>query len=414
MAHDTLSTEIEKRWPTPVLNRAAYNRATQEAFWSHKLDVASIADSLLNNDTASMPHQVWASEHLARGMACNSTNVDRVSYTLRHCVDFTVIQLLPKRHDYDDDFAGLCKDIGELNPLSLYYTWKGRDNIDRLLANRLGNLSVAAPSTPKPPVASPSHYAYNPAQSLVASPVAPPAVPPHQPRAVARSTVAQHQKPAPNLPKPTPQPQRFAFSTPKPGLERQPPPHPGPSPNTLAPPRTPTPGPDRSQTPLEQAPPPFSADFVARLREVQNPDAVMPELVTDDTPENRNAYQASVRKFKQEHGKSKPWYTRPYPLTPGTFRQTLDLCTRCARGAHPNHLCPAEEKGEMVPEPEREYRDMLVSDLRRAAKRGRAGAQWGTPLPAQRTKDIHQVTFAANPGPEEDWEQYDEYESGNE
>ncbi|QRV80063.1 Retrovirus-related Pol polyprotein from transposon [Ceratobasidium sp. AG-Ba] len=138
----TLVLEIEKRWPTPVLNKSAYRRATQEAFWNHKLNVAEIADSLINNDTVSLPHQVWASEHYAKGMACNSTDVDRVSYTLRHCVDFTVIQLLPKRHDYDDDFKGLCKDIGEINPLSLYFTWKNQDDVDKLLAGSFTSLYV--------------------------------------------------------------------------------------------------------------------------------------------------------------------------------------------------------------------------------------------------------------------------------
>ncbi|KAG9117271.1 hypothetical protein FRC07_007395, partial [Ceratobasidium sp. 392] len=148
----TLVLEIKKRWPTPVLNKSAYIRATQEAFWSHKLNVADIANSLLNNDTVSLPHQVWASEHYAKGMACNSTDVDRVSYTLRHCVDFTVIQLLLKRHDYDDDFMGLCKDIGEINPLSLYFTWKYWDEVNKLLA---GSLNALALSPPAPVAAAP-------------------------------------------------------------------------------------------------------------------------------------------------------------------------------------------------------------------------------------------------------------------
>ncbi|QRW10185.1 Retrovirus-related Pol polyprotein from transposon opus [Ceratobasidium sp. AG-Ba] len=57
---------------------------------------------------------------------------------------------------------------------------------------------------------------------------------------------------------------------------------------------------------------------------------------------------------------------------------------------------------------------MLVSKLRREAKSTRAGVQWNTPTPAQRTRDVQHVDFVDDLGPEEEWEQYDGYESGNE
>ncbi|QRV80751.1 Retrovirus-related Pol polyprotein from transposon [Ceratobasidium sp. AG-Ba] len=406
----TLVLEIEKRWPTPVLNKSAYIRATQEAFWNHKLNVSDIADSLLNNDTVSMPHQVWSSEHYAKGMACNSTNVDRVSYTLRHCVDFTVIQLLPKRHDYDDDFAGLCKDIGEINPFSLYYTWKNRDDVDKLIANSFATLAV----TPQVPVATtPSHHGYYAYSS-------PPAQPTTQPLVVsplvAGTTVAQHQRPASALPKPTPQTHRTP-ATPRLQSSKDQPPH---LPALPAVPATPSHTPvhaARSGKPaiiLEQGPPPVSSEFIEKLRAIQNPNAVMPELVATDSPENHAAYRANVLQFEQDYGDRGPWLTRPYPLSPGTFKQTLDLCTFCARGCHPPHKCPAESKGESVPRPEQIYRNMLVSKLRREAKSTRAGVQWNTPTPAQRTRDVQHVDFVDDLGPEEEWEQYDGYESGNE
>ncbi|KAG8793385.1 hypothetical protein FRC12_002837 [Ceratobasidium sp. 428] len=41
----TLEPEIEKRWPTPVLNLAAYKRVTREAFESHFLDLPAMAAS---------------------------------------------------------------------------------------------------------------------------------------------------------------------------------------------------------------------------------------------------------------------------------------------------------------------------------------------------------------------------------
>ncbi|QRV79851.1 Retrovirus-related Pol polyprotein from transposon [Ceratobasidium sp. AG-Ba] len=405
-----LVLEIEKRWLTPVLNKSAYVRATQEAFWNHKLIISDIADSLINNDTVSLPHQVWASEHYAKGMACDSTNVDRVSYTLRHCVEFTVIQLLPKRHDYDDDFAGLCKDIGQINPLSLYHTWKTRDDVDKLLANSFTGLAV----TPQAPVATtPSYHGY---YAYGAPTTQPPAQPRVAPPSVAGTMVAQHQRPASALPKPTPQIYRTP-ATPRHQLSKDQPPH---FPALPAVPMTPshTPAqparPGKSITILEQGPPPISSEFIEKLRAIQNPNAVMPNLVATDTPENHAVYRASVLQFKQDHGDRGPWLTRPYPLSPGTFKQTLDLCTVCARGSHPPHKCPAETKGESVPRHEQVYCSMLVSELRRAAKKTRAGVQWNTPTPAQRVKDVQHVDFGDDLGPEEEWEQYDGYESGNE
>ncbi|QRW13773.1 Retrovirus-related Pol polyprotein from transposon [Ceratobasidium sp. AG-Ba] len=393
----TLVLEIEKRWPTPVLNKSAYRRATQEAFWNRKLNVAKIADSLINNDTVSLPHQVWASEHYAKGMACNSTDVDRVSYTLRHCVDFTVIQLLPKRHDYDDDFKGLCKDIGEINPLSLYFTWKNRDDVDKLLAGSFTSLAVSPSATAIAAVAAPlqhAYHAYSPLPPLTAT------QPRTAPPVAAGTTVAQHQRPAAALPKPTPQIHRTP-ATPRPHTSKDQPPHfPALPPVPATPSQTPA-QPARARQPatiLEQAPPPVSAEFIEKLRAIQNPNALMPELVAADTPENHAAYRANVLQFEQDHGDRGPWLTRPYPLSPGTFKQTLDLCTVCARGSHPAHKCPAEAKGESVPQPEQIFRNML----------------WNTPTPAQRVKDVQHVEFVDDVGPEDEWEQYEGYESGNE
>ncbi|QRV78796.1 Helitron helicase-like domain at N-terminus [Ceratobasidium sp. AG-Ba] len=170
-------------------------------------------------------------------------------------------------------------------------------------------------------------------------------------------------------------------------------------------------------TMLEQGPPPVSAVFVAKLQAVQNPNAFLPELVDENNADTQARYRADVLRYQELHGDREPFFNRPYPLSPGTRRQTLDLCTKCAKGNHPNSKCPAESKSELVPENERLYRDMLVSDLRKKKKSSsRAGVQWNTPTPAPRPRDVNQVEVNQVEVVEESealWEQYG-YESGNE
>ncbi|QRV85114.1 Retrovirus-related Pol polyprotein from transposon [Ceratobasidium sp. AG-Ba] len=388
----TLVLEIEKRWPTPVLNKSAYIRATQEAFWNHKLNVSDIADSLLNNDTVSMPHQVWSSEHYAKGMACNSTNVDRVSYTLRHCVDFTVIQLLPKRHDYDDDFAGLCKDMN-------------RDDVDKLIANSFATLAV----TPQVPVATtPSHHGYYAYSS-------PPAQPTTQPLVVsplvAGTTVAQHQRPASALPKPTPQTHRTP-ATPRLQSSKDQPPH---LPALPAVPATPSHTPvhaARSGKPaiiLEQGPPPVSSEFIEKLRAIQNPNAVMPELVATDSPENHAAYRANVRSLNKTTATEALGSRGRTRLLQGSrdFKQTLDLCTFCARGCHPRPTVSGRVKrrecaaaGTDLPEHARQQAQAGGKEYS-----GRCTMEHANPGPAH--EGLQHVDFVDDLGPEEEWEQYD-------
>ncbi|QRW13144.1 Retrovirus-related Pol polyprotein from transposon [Ceratobasidium sp. AG-Ba] len=388
----TLEVEVERRWPTPQLNIAAYRRAMREAFESHRLDVGAIADALLNDSTMSLPHQVWAQEHFARAP--------------------------PKQHDYDTDFKALCADIGNINPRALYYTWKNRNDVDSLLADRLSGLSVAPPvpaslaytSYAYPSTPAPGHTAtslsFSPASATRASPQTP---------ALGASTLAQHQKPTHGYLPSTTDSRRTVQIKPEEGYPaRDPAPHQTPPnlPAQLNTPIQPRTVPPKSNSILEQGPPPVSAEFVAKLQAVQNPSAVLPKLVDENNPDTQARYRASVLSYEQAYGDREPFFNRPYPLSPGTRRQTLDLCTKCAKGNHPNSKCPAELKGELVPENERLYRDMLVSDLRKKKKAvPRAGAQWNTPTPAPRLRDVNQVEVVDED--EESWEQYG-YESGNE
>ncbi|QRV85601.1 Retrovirus-related Pol polyprotein from transposon [Ceratobasidium sp. AG-Ba] len=427
----TLEPEIERRWPTPQLNVAAYRRATREAFESHRLDVAAIADALLNDSTMSLPHQVWAQEHFARGNACNSTDADRVAYTLRHCVDYVVIQLLPKQHDYNTDFQALCTDIGNINPRALYYTWKNRNDVDSLLADRISSLSVAQPTLAGQAYGSfahsasltPNGYANHTPAPLSPAPGPTVRLSPQTPT-LGTSTLAQHQKPTHRYLPSTPDPrQATRFRSDDGNPARNPPPHSTPLPSLPAPLETPVqsrtipPKPNQPSTMLEQGPPPVSAVFVAKLQAVQNPNAFLPELVDKNNADTQARYRADVLRYQELHGDREPFFNRPYPLSPGTRRQTLNLCTKCAKGNHPNSKCPAESKSELVPENERLYRDMLVSDLRKKKKSSsRAGVQWNTPTPAPRPRDVNQVKVNQVEVVEESealWEQYG-YESGNE
>ncbi|KAG8708653.1 hypothetical protein FRC09_001117, partial [Ceratobasidium sp. 395] len=359
----TLEVEVEKRWPTPVLNIAAYKRVTHEAFESHVLDLPAMADALLNDLTI--------------------TDADRVAHTLKHSIPYTVAQLLPKRHDYGEDFVGLCKDIGELNPRSLYYTWKDRADVDYLLEKSMSGLLIS-PQPQSPPPATP----LGPVSALRTPLYSTPGRP---------GILGQHQNTPPKAPPSAHSSQRPECSV---SFVPDKPPHMPDSvpPNLLLPPSTPaqprTPVPPQTKTRiLKQGPASPSAEFLARLQEVQKPNTALPEFVVNDTPEEHGLYNAKVDKFDVNHGALGPWFTRPCPLSPGTRRQTIDLCTVCAKGNHPTYLCPAVELGGCIPEQERTYREMLVGDLRRAAKKGRAGAQLNTPTPLQRTRDINQVEY---------------------
>ncbi|KAG8793384.1 hypothetical protein FRC12_002836 [Ceratobasidium sp. 428] len=371
----------------------------------------------------SLPHQDWEQEHFARGMACNSTDADRVAYTLKNSIPYVVIQLLPKRHDYDEDFAGLCNDIGSLNPRALYYTWKDCSDVDYLLTQSMSNLSVTVPPTLSVAAPAPSlPYTASLRASLAPHPLS--GMTPARP-----GTLGQHQSTPAKAPPSTPSTQRdncaVSFAPTTPSATKDMPPHmpdaslsqPPVPPSTPVQPRTAIPPQTRLWN-LEQGPAPPSAEFLARLQEVQKPNTILPDFALEDTPEAHGQYQASVTRFEVNHGTLGPWFTRPFPLSPGTRKQTIDLCTVCAKGNHPTYLCPAETLGGRIPERERTYREMLVSDLRRAAKKNRAGEQPYTPTPGQRTRDVNQVEYeetkvqALEEEDEEEWDAYAWYYAG--
>ncbi|KAG9085482.1 hypothetical protein FS749_004386 [Ceratobasidium sp. UAMH 11750] len=366
-----LEKEIEKRWPTPKINLEAYIRQTRSSWENHKLDLDTMAPLLIDDTVITLPHTTWATEHYARGMAVDSTNADRVAYTVRHAIPRTVLKLLPQRQ-YSSDFSKLCTDIGAINPQDLYYGWKEAADLERL-AEQLGALSVSQPRVPRN--TSGSQPSNQRAQTSWQSPRIP---------TTSRSRITFADPPAQVIPQ-----------APEPQASREQPPH-----------MAQQPAPPVSQPQLESDPPPMSDSFLARLQAVQTPGAKLPEVATPNTQENRTVYRDEVKRYETKHGSLTPSPYRPYPLTPGTRRQTADLCPKCGRGNHSVWICPAESKAETVPEPERAYRAIVAKELREGRSPSRAGSQWGTPTPPQRMRDISQLELEE----EEQWDPACEFE----
>ncbi|KAG9105198.1 hypothetical protein FRC07_009511 [Ceratobasidium sp. 392] len=66
-------------------------------------------------------------------------------------------------------------------------------------------------------------------------------------------------------------------------------------------------------------------------------------------------YQAKVAEWHQINPGKWPLAHRPYPLSPGTFEQTADLCLKCSKANHTVLQCPAKGNKQLE-EHERKYR----------------------------------------------------------
>ncbi|QRW07877.1 Retrovirus-related Pol polyprotein from transposon opus [Ceratobasidium sp. AG-Ba] len=207
--------------------------------------------------------------------------------------------------------------------------------------------------------------------------------------------------------------------------------------------RAPTPSPTTPSTPLSQGPIPAPSFAPARAPQVafapllpdmpvrnrrshenpphmpdSNPPAAaqapqtpnprpmrdpIPELVPN-TPEERGRYGNLVSEFNSKFGvRATPTLSKPYPLTPGTFKQTWDVCVRCGRGFHTSVECQDQNP---LPESERSMRSAILGSLWRP--NARAGTMPGTPTPGQRfVRETAQLEEEDIPYPEH-------YESENE
>ncbi|QRV96465.1 Retrovirus-related Pol polyprotein from transposon [Ceratobasidium sp. AG-Ba] len=359
-----LSPLIEARWPTPV--RDPYVLAEQKRHrWDNSIFwVEDVLAALKDDSNPIRPHEIWAKQHFSRGKDRGSSNEDLVHDTLKRAIPSWMISLLPKRARYGSDFEGLCKDIGELSSAEIV----NAHAVDQAVLS-IQNLALTSSVKPN---AQPAVSPYP--SSLRRTPTPVPTSP--------GTTLTQGPIPAPNF-APARAPQ-VGFAP--------------------LPPETPA----RNQPPRDNPPhmpdssPPAAAQVpqTPAQRPMRDP---MPELVPN-TPEERGRHSGLVSEFNNKYGaRATPTMSKPYPLTPGTFKQTRDVCVRCGRGFHTAVEC---QDRNPLPESERSMRMAIVGSLWRP--NARAGAVPGTPTPGQRfVRDTAQLEEEENPYPEH-------YESENE
>lgn len=340
-AWSTLEPRIEEHWPTPVLDVRVYQRAKRKAWEAHKLEVASMIDELEDDSAPTSPHALWAQRHQALARACNSTNEDRVSRTLEHALPRFVIELLPKGYEYGDQFKELCDDVGKINARTLLRAYQRESTQEALLAS-LSNLAIQE-SRPAPraqrllPRTQPTVLAPPPAPAAAPSPTSAISdrIPWQQRTASAAATQAPAQSQTP----------RVSFG-PSAAATRTPARTTGSAPSAMAAPRQSNPPP--SQTASDLSAPP------------------------EDTPEGREEYARRVAEWNEKFPGMYPSPARPFPLSPGTRAQTLELCVKCGRGEHLAIDCSAPPN-QHLPERERAYRSLLVRQIRANAPRARPG-----------------------------------------
>ncbi|KAG8757095.1 hypothetical protein FRC12_010388 [Ceratobasidium sp. 428] len=382
----TLEPLIEARWPTPVPDPAAYEESQRTRWVNSLFQIEQWSDMLCDPTNPTRPHQVWATQHRARGLACDSTNRDRVYHTLHNSLPPFVVSLLPKKYHYGNDFDELCKHIGEITSRELYDAWR-----DRILIESMGTLSVSGPpSSPAPtstsvsvssaPVSvsrsfSSSPYSSSPYSSSLArfrrqqpastatSPAPAAATTPSTPRVSFRTETQVTQTPQPPPPVTPP-----AFA------------------NTIA-------SSSQRQTPPHMPDPPA---------EPANP-VLLPALpIVPDSSSDRARHKALVNEWEVKYGTSKPTSSNPFPLSPGTLQPGRGVCTRCGRGVHNSIECEA-----MGNEP-LDGRERFTRGAYRT-RQGRTGAPPSTPTPSSRVRNINQLDEVQS-----DEYATDYYSSGNE
>ncbi|QRV97202.1 Retrovirus-related Pol polyprotein from transposon [Ceratobasidium sp. AG-Ba] len=316
---------IEARWPTPV--RDPFVLAEQKRHrWDNSIfRVEDVLAALKDKSNPVRPHEVWATQHLSQGKDRGSSNDDLVHDTLKRAIPPWMISLLPKRSRYGSDFEGLCKDIGELSSAEIV----NAHSVDQAV-HSIQNLALGPSS--KPVARTPAVSPYPSSLRRAPTPV------PNAPS----SPFSQGPIPAPSF-APTRAPQvAFAPLPPETPARNQPscdnPPH----------------------MPDSNAPMAAQAPQTPSQRTMRDP---VPELVPN-TLEERTRYNTLVSKFNNKYGiRATPTMSKPYPLTPGTFKQTRDVCVRCGQS-------------------EQSMRMAIVGSLWRP--NARAGTVPGTPTPGQR------------------------------
>ncbi|QRV96803.1 Retrovirus-related Pol polyprotein from transposon opus [Ceratobasidium sp. AG-Ba] len=338
-----LETHIKNCWPTPVHD--PFVLAEQKCLrWDNSvLKIKDMLPALLDKSNPIKPHEIWAKQHLLRGRDQGSSNGDLVHDTLKRAIPSWMVALLPKRSRYGSNFEGLCKDIGDLTStkiIAAYDVHRAVVSIQNLLLSSPAKPSIRTTATLYPSSLRCSSTQVPPAQSTISvqNPIPAPVFAPAR---------------APHV--------TFATSTPETPARNQParhnPPH-MPGPATEQPATVPAPAP---QTPNQHP-----------MRDL------VPDVIPN-TAEERAKHKVLLAEFNNKYGElATPTMSKPYPLLPGTFKQTRDICIRCGRGFHTAIQC---DNPNPLPKSERGMRAAILGTLWRPS---RAGTIPGTPTPGAR------------------------------
>ncbi|QRV96891.1 Retrovirus-related Pol polyprotein from transposon opus [Ceratobasidium sp. AG-Ba] len=339
-----LELEIETQWPTPQWDDEAHKTAMQDSWDNHFFEVmAELLARLKDWSNMTKPHQVWAEEHRALGKAVNSTNEDRVSKTIAKLPPW-LVNMLPKGDRYSDRFDELMNDVGALSSRQILYVYE-REAAYEVLTTRFNQASIAPqPSYPKStmPTSAPAAAQGSPALKTT----------PRRSSLRFASAVQQTIIPLNDTP-----PEATPRALPLPPSRNNPP-------HMTAPPSTP-------QTPAG----PISS-VISRVQ------ACVPLTAGTKVDDSLQALAEYA----------------PFPLSPGSLQQTLNLCPKCGVANHTVLECQARTRVDTLDEYERKYRESLQRSLSQEADNARrAGTQPATPTPPQRfpqAQAVQQVEFS--------------------
>ncbi|KAG9125357.1 hypothetical protein FRC07_007905 [Ceratobasidium sp. 392] len=351
-----LEPEIKQHWPTPPIDVEAQKEADRREWNNHRLDPDNLVLKLTDEQKTTKPQLDWADRHCKLGRNIHSTDKDRVSKTLETDLPPWLVDLLPCKDRYVDDLEALIKDVGSLSLRAILAAYEHESVFQSWKSLSLGPPDTkpvylppaqtwpqpqftATPATPRPPATPQGAPTYTPRRQ------------PYTPQVRFAPRALQPVASAPAVPPVPPQESCPLLQTP---LTRQLPPH-----MPAAPPSTP-------QTPAGPVP-----SVLVRAVRADLPIPAAATLIPD-TPERFAQHKASVEWWHSQHGSWFPTVERPYPLTPGRYEPTADLCSKCGLGDHKFVNCPMpEELG--LPDQER--------------------TQPGTPTPQQRFRETNQVEF---------------------
>ncbi|CUA71180.1 Retrovirus-related Pol polyprotein from transposon 412 [Rhizoctonia solani] len=285
----TLKDKVEEQWNTPPIDLTAYRRNTRLEWDAHTFDIEAMLDELMDPGAMVKPHLVWANRHLALGRRVNSTSEDCVSKTLLNLPRY-IVNMLPSTDQYVDDFKQLMTDLGALSSSSIVDAYCTHTTINAMQRFQLEETKTRyQPAQPQVQAAP----AQKPAPRFILPPTIidrPTSVPPSQLQSSEAATLRLRQQSAP--PAPT----------------RDPPPH----------------------FKLEQSPP--------RLRMSSTEPA---ERLIVDSREARDQQQVLEAEWLERNPRGSGPMSDPFPLSPGTYEQTAELCVKCAVGNHFATLCKA-------------------------------------------------------------------------